>query len=57
MQKVCSYHDIVQHLNMTSDSGRYKITRPVLDHTHVTMVELDVILVAILSVVGVSEPL
>lgn len=57
MQKVCSYHDIVEHLNMTSDGSLYQITRPVLDHTHATLVELDVILVAILSVVGVSEPL
>lgn len=55
MEKVCSYHDIVEYLNMTDDSSRFKITRPVQDHTHATLVELDVILVAILSVVGVTE--
>lgn len=55
MKKVCSYHDIVEYLNMTNDGNRYKLTRPVRDHTHATLVELDVILVAILSVVGVTE--
>ncbi|XP_075889714.1 5-hydroxytryptamine receptor 3A-like isoform X3 [Nelusetta ayraudi] len=48
--KVCSYHDIVEYLNLTADSSLYKTTRPVLDHTHITVAELDVILMAILSV-------
>lgn len=55
LDKVCSYHDIVEYLNIPEDGSRYKITRPVRDHTHATLVELDVILVAILSVVGVTE--
>lgn len=53
--KVCSYHEIVEYLNLTTDSSLYKTTRPVLDHTHITVAELDVILMAILSVVGVTE--
>ncbi|XP_075889713.1 5-hydroxytryptamine receptor 3A-like isoform X2 [Nelusetta ayraudi] len=53
--KVCSYHDIVEYLNLTADSSLYKTTRPVLDHTHITVAELDVILMAILSVVEKTQ--
>lgn len=51
-EKVCSYQDILDYLNLTTDNGAFKLTRPVLDHTHPTMVELDIILFAILAVVG-----
>lgn len=54
-KKVCSYQDVLDHLNLTADNGAYKLTRPVLDHTQTTTVELDIILYAILSVVGASS--
>lgn len=49
---MCSYQDVLDHLNLTATSGAYQLTRPVLDHTQTTTVELDIILYAILAVVG-----
>lgn len=49
---MCSYQDVLDHLNLTRDNGLYSLSRPVLDHTQTTLVELDVILYAILAVVG-----
>ncbi|XP_061787704.1 5-hydroxytryptamine receptor 3A-like [Nerophis lumbriciformis] len=46
--QACSYQDIVDHLNLTTEA--YKLTRPVLDHTRPTSVELTVVLYAILGV-------
>ncbi|KAM9832033.1 5-hydroxytryptamine receptor 3C-like [Neosynchiropus ocellatus] len=51
----CSYHEIVDHLNLTRDSDKFKVTRPVTDHTHVTEVQLDILLYAILAVVEKSQ--
>lgn len=51
-KKVCSYQDVVDHLRLTADGGAFKLTRPVLDHTQTTTVEVDIYLYAILSVVG-----
>ena len=51
-QKVCSYHDILVHLNLTRDNEVYTATRPVLDHTHPTVVRMDLALYAILAVVS-----
>ncbi|XP_059180018.1 5-hydroxytryptamine receptor 3A-like [Centropristis striata] len=48
--KVCSYQDVLDHLNLTADNSVFKLTRPVLDHTHPTVVELDIILYAVLAV-------
>ena len=50
--KVCSYHDILDHLNLTRDNEVYTSTRPVLDHTHLTLVRMDLALYAILAVVS-----
>lgn len=57
LKKVCSYQDVLDHLNLTTDSNVFRLTRPVLDHTQPTTVELDIILYAILSVVGASPGL
>lgn len=51
-KKVCSYQDVLDHLNLTTDNSVFRLTRPVLDHTHHTIVQLDIILYAILAVVG-----
>uniref|UniRef100_UPI0037E88E41 5-hydroxytryptamine receptor 3A-like n=1 Tax=Semicossyphus pulcher TaxID=241346 RepID=UPI0037E88E41 len=48
--KVCSYLDVLDHLNLTKDKDAFKATRPVLDYTHPTVVELDIILYSILAV-------
>lgn len=49
---MCSYQDILDHLNLTTDNSVFKLTRPVVDHTQLTRVELDIYLYAILAVVG-----
>ncbi|XP_034715399.1 5-hydroxytryptamine receptor 3A-like [Etheostoma cragini] len=54
-KKVCSYQDVVDYLNLTTDNGVFKLTRPVLDYKHSTMVELDVILYAILAVIEKTQ--
>ncbi|XP_015237517.1 PREDICTED: 5-hydroxytryptamine receptor 3A-like isoform X2 [Cyprinodon variegatus] len=53
--KVCSYQDVLDYLNLTADSSLFKITRPVLDHTHITVVKLDLIVYAILAVVEKTQ--
>ncbi|KAK2884589.1 hypothetical protein Q8A73_021063 [Channa argus] len=54
-KKVCGYQDILDHLNLTTDNSLFKLTRPVLDHTHPTFVELNIILYAILGVVRIQK--
>ncbi|XP_053270306.1 5-hydroxytryptamine receptor 3A [Pleuronectes platessa] len=49
-EKVCNYHEVLEYLNLTRDNSLYKLTRPVLDHTHHTTIHLDVLLYAILAV-------
>lgn len=51
---MCSYQDVVDYLNLTADNSVFKMTRPVLDYTHPTVVQLDIILYAILAVVGAA---
>ncbi|MEQ2311592.1 hypothetical protein AMECASPLE_021815, partial [Ameca splendens] len=53
--KVCSYQDVLDYLNLTVDNSVFKLTRPVLDHTHTTVVKSDIILYAILSVVEKTQ--
>ncbi|XP_010783487.1 5-hydroxytryptamine receptor 3C-like, partial [Notothenia coriiceps] len=54
-EKVCSYHDVVDYLNLTTNSGVYKLTRPVLNYKHPTVVQLDIILYAILAVIEKTQ--
>nr|XP_046168868.1 5-hydroxytryptamine receptor 3A-like [Oncorhynchus gorbuscha] len=54
-QQVCSYQDVLDHLNLTRGNDVFTSTRPVLDHTHPTMVHLDVYLYAILAVTWNNE--
>ncbi|XP_057682455.1 5-hydroxytryptamine receptor 3A-like isoform X2 [Corythoichthys intestinalis] len=53
--KVCSFQEVVDHLNLTSNNRAYQLTRPVLDHTHPTVVELNIILYAILGVIEKTQ--
>ncbi|XP_022598034.1 5-hydroxytryptamine receptor 3A-like [Seriola dumerili] len=54
-EKVCSYQDVLDYLNLTTENSVFKLTRPVLDYTHPTVVELDIILYAILAVMWNNE--
>ncbi|CAG5904243.1 5-hydroxytryptamine receptor 3A-like [Menidia menidia] len=54
-RKVCSYLDVLDYLNLTADNRAFTLTRPVLDHTHTTLVKLDIILYAILAVVEKTQ--
>ncbi|XP_028264063.1 5-hydroxytryptamine receptor 3A-like [Parambassis ranga] len=54
-KKVCSYQDVLDHLNLTTDNSVFRLTRPVLDHTHPTIVQLDIILYAILAVIEKTQ--
>ncbi|XP_061612094.1 5-hydroxytryptamine receptor 3A-like isoform X2 [Phyllopteryx taeniolatus] len=53
--KVCSYQDVVDHLNLTSRNRAFQFTRPVLDHTRATLVELNIILYAIVGVIEKTQ--
>ncbi|KAK5614545.1 hypothetical protein CRENBAI_020702 [Crenichthys baileyi] len=53
--KVCSYQDVLNYLNLTADSSMFRLTRPVLDHTHITVVKLDIVVYAILAVVEKTQ--
>ncbi|XP_040923264.1 5-hydroxytryptamine receptor 3A-like [Toxotes jaculatrix] len=54
-KKVCSYHDVLDYLNLTTENSVLKLTRPVLDHTHPTIVKVDFILYAILAVLEKTQ--
>ncbi|KAG7506357.1 5-hydroxytryptamine receptor 3A-like [Solea senegalensis] len=54
-KKVCSYQDVLDYLNLTFDNSMLQLTRPVVDHTHPTVVELDLILYAILAVIEKTQ--
>ncbi|XP_061666977.1 5-hydroxytryptamine receptor 3A-like [Syngnathoides biaculeatus] len=49
-QRLCSYHEVLDHLNMSTRSSLYSMTRPVKDYRKPTVVLLEVILYAILDV-------
>ncbi|XP_028331181.1 5-hydroxytryptamine receptor 3E-like isoform X2 [Gouania willdenowi] len=53
--QICSYQDILDYLNLTTDNSVFRLTRPVLDHTRPTVVHLDVYLYAILSVIEKTQ--
>ncbi|XP_071400719.1 5-hydroxytryptamine receptor 3A-like [Centroberyx affinis] len=54
-EKVCSYQDVLDYLNLTKSNEVFTLTRPILDHTHPTMVKLDVILYSILAVIEKTQ--
>ncbi|XP_069016542.1 5-hydroxytryptamine receptor 3A-like [Embiotoca jacksoni] len=54
-KKVCSYQDVLDYLNLTTDNSVFKLTRPVLDYKHPTIAKLDIILYAILAVMWNNE--
>ncbi|XP_034415224.1 5-hydroxytryptamine receptor 3A-like [Cyclopterus lumpus] len=54
-KEVCSYQDVVDYLNLTADNSVFKMTRPVLDYKHPTVVQLDILLYAILAVIEKTQ--
>ncbi|KAF6719376.1 5-hydroxytryptamine receptor 3A [Oryzias melastigma] len=52
---VCTYQDVLDYLNLTTGNNVFKLTRPVLDHRHATVVKLNIILFAILGVVEKTQ--
>ncbi|XP_035801830.2 5-hydroxytryptamine receptor 3A-like isoform X1 [Amphiprion ocellaris] len=48
--KTCSIWDIVDHLNLTKDTDKYVVTRPVRDHTSHTLIYITMMIYAILDV-------
>ncbi|XP_012720795.2 5-hydroxytryptamine receptor 3A [Fundulus heteroclitus] len=47
----CSYQDVLNHLNLSSNNDLYSMTRPVRNYKNPTQVSLEVLLYAILDVV------
>ncbi|XP_077482281.1 5-hydroxytryptamine receptor 3A isoform X2 [Stigmatopora argus] len=52
---VCSFQDVVDHLNLTANNRALRLTRPVLDHRRPTLVELNLILYGILGVIEKTQ--
>lgn len=51
-EKVCSYQDVLNDLNLTKSNDLFSMTRPVKDYKQSTRVSLEVLLYAILDVVS-----
>ena len=51
-EKVCSYQDVLNYLNLTKANEMFSLTRPVKDYKKPTEVFLEVLLYAILDVVS-----
>ncbi|KAM9773386.1 5-hydroxytryptamine receptor 3A isoform 2-T2 [Syngnathus typhle] len=54
-EQVCSYHDVLNHLNLTTQTTLYYMTRPVKDYKKPTVVVLELILYAILDVREIDQ--
>ncbi|XP_072312919.1 5-hydroxytryptamine receptor 3A-like [Eucyclogobius newberryi] len=50
-EKTCRFHDVLDHLNLTTSRELYYMTRPVNNHTQPTLVTIELSLYAILDVV------
>ncbi|XP_047465704.1 5-hydroxytryptamine receptor 3A-like [Mugil cephalus] len=54
-EKVCSYQDVLNYLNLTKGSDLFSMTRPVKDYRKPTRVSLEVLLYAILDVREIDQ--
>ncbi|XP_041830756.1 5-hydroxytryptamine receptor 3A-like [Melanotaenia boesemani] len=54
-EKVCSYQDVLNHLNLTKANELFSMTRPVKDYRRPTEVFLEVLLYAILDVKEIDQ--
>ncbi|XP_028264337.1 5-hydroxytryptamine receptor 3A-like [Parambassis ranga] len=53
--RVCSYNDVLNHLNLTKSNELFSMTRPVRDYREPTKVRLEVLLYAILDVREIDQ--
>uniref|UniRef100_A0AAV2LC79 Neurotransmitter-gated ion-channel ligand-binding domain-containing protein n=1 Tax=Knipowitschia caucasica TaxID=637954 RepID=A0AAV2LC79_KNICA len=51
----CSYHDVLNHVQLNQKRDLFTLIRPVRNHSHVTEVELDVLVYAILDVREIDQ--
>lgn len=51
-ERECSYQDVLNHLNLTTNKELYTMSRPVKHYKRPTLVSLEVLLYAILDVVS-----
>ncbi|KAK7918838.1 hypothetical protein WMY93_010122, partial [Mugilogobius chulae] len=54
-KSVCSYQDVLDHLNLSMSNDVYKLSRPVLDHTTPTHIELNIVLYSILALIEKTQ--
>uniref|UniRef100_A0A3Q1CI50 Uncharacterized protein n=2 Tax=Amphiprion ocellaris TaxID=80972 RepID=A0A3Q1CI50_AMPOC len=54
-EKVCSYQDVLNHLNLTKDNELFSMTRPIKDYKRSTEVSLELLLYAILDVKEIDQ--
>ncbi|XP_041819281.1 5-hydroxytryptamine receptor 3A-like [Chelmon rostratus] len=54
-ERVCSYQDVLNYLNLTKDNELFSMTRPVKDYKQPTEVSLEVLLYAILDVREIDQ--
>lgn len=52
VEKLCNFQAIVQHLDLSKDSIKYTVSRPIINNSHHTDVVLDMKLYAILDMVS-----
>uniref|UniRef100_A0A8C6WW62 Si:dkey-49c17.4 n=1 Tax=Neogobius melanostomus TaxID=47308 RepID=A0A8C6WW62_9GOBI len=51
----CSHQDVLDHLNLTMSNEVFRLTRPVLDHTRPTEIELKLVLFSILAMIEKTQ--
>uniref|UniRef100_A0A671XBZ5 Uncharacterized protein n=1 Tax=Sparus aurata TaxID=8175 RepID=A0A671XBZ5_SPAAU len=54
-EKVCSYQDVLNYMNLSKSNELFFMTRPVKDHKQATQVSLEVLLYAILDVREIDQ--
>ncbi|XP_019119321.2 5-hydroxytryptamine receptor 3A-like, partial [Larimichthys crocea] len=56
-ERICSYQDVLDYLNLTTNKDMLSLTRPVKNYKYATNVTLDVLLYGILDVVKKEQQL
>ncbi|XP_033841032.1 5-hydroxytryptamine receptor 3A-like [Periophthalmus magnuspinnatus] len=54
-KRTCSYQDILEHLNLSTSNDVFRLSRPVLDHTRPTHVEINIMLYGILALIEKTQ--
>lgn len=48
----CSYHDVVNYLNLTKNKDLFTMTRPVANYKATTLIDIQMVIYAIIDVVS-----